>query len=197
VWRPFGELLTDMERKGIRVDVPLLKDIVPVASAEKQKHEQRFIDWAASRCPDAKFMNPGSDPQKQQLFFAPCSNLKTGKKMPEEREFSTENVDGFIEPGKTKALKTRSFKLKGLALPFKETTNNGWPAVSQDVLQKLAGDPPNRYQLTELAEVNVPTHHLRSSLQVGRASQLLQMARLEGWGRGLLCRRFCRGIFQN
>jgi hypothetical protein len=41
-------------------------------------------------------MNPTSDAQKQQLFFAPCKNLKTDEMMPAERLFDTDNDEGTI-----------------------------------------------------------------------------------------------------
>jgi hypothetical protein len=43
---------------------------------------------------DARYMNPTSDAQKQQLFFAPCKNLKTDDMMPAERLFDIENDEG-------------------------------------------------------------------------------------------------------
>jgi DNA polymerase I len=92
-------------------------------------------------------MNPSSDAQKQQLLFAPCRNVKTGAEMPAEREFSRENVEQYVDPESKngKAKKTRPFVIKGLGLPFTDVTISGWPAVSQDVLQRLAGDPPNKW----------------------------------------------------
>ena len=147
MWLPFGELLTDMERLGIKVDREYLKDLVPRALKEKAEGEKRFVDWAVEYVgPELRFMNPGSDAQKQQLLFAPCSNkIDPSKSMPATREFETENTEGYIEEGKKVAKKKRTFVITGLGLPFVDATDSGWPAVSHPVLAKLVGDPPEKY----------------------------------------------------
>lgn len=38
-WLPFGELLTDMERTGIKVDVEYLKEIQMMAEKDKIEYE--------------------------------------------------------------------------------------------------------------------------------------------------------------
>jgi DNA polymerase-1 len=91
-------------------------------------------------------MNPGSDAQKQQLLFAPCTNKNDpSKTMPASREFETENTEGYIEEGKKVAKKKRSFIITGLGLPFVDATDSGWPAVSHPVMTKIVGDPPEKY----------------------------------------------------
>ena len=63
-WRPFGELLTQMERNGVRVDVsdklPAAEDL---AQRDRDRAELHFRQWAASYCPEAWFINPGSSAQ--------------------------------------------------------------------------------------------------------------------------------------
>jgi hypothetical protein len=155
IWLPFAEVLADMERRGIKIDIEYLQELAPRADADRIKNQQKFQEWATMLNPDCQYMNPTSDAQKQHLLFAPCINPKTGQEMPEEREFLTENTEGYVEPdsrsGKPK--KKRGFVIRGLGLPFTDVTMSGWPAVSQDVLQRLAGDPPNRYgELKDLFE---------------------------------------------
>jgi DNA polymerase-1 len=145
LWVPFGELLTDIERTGIKVDVNHLREIEPIAIKDKLDREKKFIEWAQKYCPDAKYMNPNSDAQKQQLFFAPCQNVKTHEDMAHEREFDAENTEGYIEPGKKAAKKKRPFVITGFGLTFDETTPAGWPSVGGHILKKLAGNPPDFY----------------------------------------------------
>jgi DNA polymerase-1 len=155
LWLPFGELLTDMERRGIKVDRQYLRDLVPKAEKEKAECEKTFMEWATQFVgPECRFMNPGSDAQKQQLFFAPCVNkIDPSKSMPASREFEAENTDGYIEEGKKVAKKKRSFTITGLGLPFVDATDSGWPAVSHPVMSKLVGDPPEKYgKLVDLFE---------------------------------------------
>ena len=44
-WLPFGELLTDMERNGIRVNTDHLKKIQLEAERDKKKYEDQFLQW--------------------------------------------------------------------------------------------------------------------------------------------------------
>lgn len=73
-WRPFGELLVQMETEGVLVDRAYLAEIEKVAKAEQQVAANRFRNWAAKYCPDSKYMNVGSDTQLRQLFFGGIQN---------------------------------------------------------------------------------------------------------------------------
>ena len=42
-WLPFGELLTDMERAGIRVTTDYLKSIQLKAEKDKKNSEEQFL----------------------------------------------------------------------------------------------------------------------------------------------------------
>ena len=108
---PFGELLTDMERNGVRIDLPYLRNIEAQARVEMDKSEKRFRDWAKTHCTDCEYMNIGSDKQIQQLLFAPCKNAKRGNHelLPEERAFKIENTTGYIEPGRDVRICLHSF----------------------------------------------------------------------------------------
>jgi len=71
-WLPFGETLTDMEREGIHVRrKDYMRDIAERAAKDKARYEKLFLDWASKQRPEAKYMNPCSEAQKQQFFFAP------------------------------------------------------------------------------------------------------------------------------
>lgn len=81
-WRPFGELLTDMERAGIRVDVA---ERLPKAQAEAQamrdKKELLFRRWISRHCSDAWYMNLASTTQLQLVFFGGARSSKPGNKV--------------------------------------------------------------------------------------------------------------------
>eukprot|EP01127_Copromyxa_protea_P021264 TRINITY_DN7269_c0_g1_i1.p1 TRINITY_DN7269_c0_g1~~TRINITY_DN7269_c0_g1_i1.p1 ORF type:complete len:1237 (+),score=291.21 TRINITY_DN7269_c0_g1_i1:29-3739(+) len=143
MWGPFGELLTDIERAGIKINIKHLQTVLPQAEEAKEAHEREFLSWAEQFSPDCKYMNPGSDAQKQQLLFAPTTNVKTGELMPVTRSFKVPNTIGFIEEGKDKPKKDMEITITGLGLESTEVTNSGWPSVSGLVIQKLAGKPPN------------------------------------------------------
>ncbi len=59
-WLPFGELLTDMERTGFRVDVDYLKEIELLAQKDKIEYEQKFLQWVHKIQTDAQEFNPSS-----------------------------------------------------------------------------------------------------------------------------------------
>ncbi len=62
-WRPFGELLVDMERNGMLVDKAQLQVAESLATEHQRTSERTFRDWAVRLCPDAEWMNVGSATQ--------------------------------------------------------------------------------------------------------------------------------------
>lgn len=136
---PFGELLCDIERLGMRVDVEKLKQMEGKAEADIIRSEVLFKEWASEFCPDAIHMNVNSVSQKQQLLFAPTLNKRTGEELPREKSFKIDNAELLIEEGKTKPKKTRDITISGIGLSPLSFTAVGWPAVGIDVLQQLAG----------------------------------------------------------
>lgn len=71
----FGDLLTDMERNGIKVDTEgHLKRAEALAREERSRLEAIFFEWASGYCKDAKYINPASTAQIQQLLFGNYEN---------------------------------------------------------------------------------------------------------------------------
>lgn len=108
-WRPFGELLTDMERYGFKLDLNHLKQIQIQAEADRQYYEHQFLQWVWENQDDAKEFNPGSTQQMQHLLYAPYykegvdqrnrnyEQLEAdGDYMPRTRTFRVENLSGEI-----------------------------------------------------------------------------------------------------
>ncbi|XP_073151319.1 DNA polymerase I A, chloroplastic/mitochondrial-like isoform X2 [Henckelia pumila] len=141
--RPFGELLVKMEAEGMLVDRFFLSEIERVAKTEQQVSAARFRKWASKHCPDAKYMNVGSDSQLRQLFFGGIQNRKDPNEfLPVERDFKVPNIDNIIEEGKkspTKYCKITLRKPDGVNIETDKYTASGWPSVSGDVLKNLAG----------------------------------------------------------
>ena len=138
-WRPFGELLTDMEREGIMVDLAHLQSMEVKARKDAIEHQEKFLEWAQKFCPEAHVMNPKSAAQKQQLFFAPCRNSRTREEMPATREFTAENKEGIIKEGRSAPSKNRTFVITGLGIPPVGYNASGWPSVGQAELMELVG----------------------------------------------------------
>lgn len=163
---PFGELLTDMERKGFKVDVEFLREAEKQADIDRMKLDNKFIEWAVTVSPDAKYMNINSDQQKLQLFFAPCTNFsdKT-KELEKSKTFSLEmsgtQRETYLEElsksedeedkkkyerytsaddGKKRKVK-RDIVLTGLGKKARGVTEGGWPSVSAKALRSLSGYP--------------------------------------------------------
>lgn len=89
--RPFGELLTDMERNGIRVDKDeYLPKVQKQAEADREACLQTFKDWAAEYFPDAKYLNPASGAQIQTFLFGGANGL------PRERTFRIDKEEAEI-----------------------------------------------------------------------------------------------------
>ncbi|CAN4104045.1 unnamed protein product [Withania somnifera] len=141
-WRPFGELLVQMETDGVLVDRAYLAEIEKVAKSEQLVAVNRFRNWAAKYCADAKYMNVGSDTQLRQLFFGGIQNRKNNDdSLPNEKEFKVPNVDKVIEEGKKAPTKFRKIQLHRICDPIDTEifTASGWPSVSGDALKALAG----------------------------------------------------------
>jgi hypothetical protein len=77
--RPFGEVLTDMERRGIRVDAKdYLAKVEVQARIDRKHHCQKFREWAAQKIgPDGWAVNLSSSVQLQTLLFGGSRNSKT------------------------------------------------------------------------------------------------------------------------
>lgn len=59
-WLPFGELLTDMERNGFKIDTNYLKEIELTAERDKKEYENKFLEWVYSVQDDAQEYNASS-----------------------------------------------------------------------------------------------------------------------------------------
>jgi len=91
----FGEVLTDMERRGIKVDA---KDYL--ATVEKQAREDRayhvneFRKWATKKIgPDGLALNPASSTQLCTFLFGGSKNQKTKQLSEEVRVFKVPTED--------------------------------------------------------------------------------------------------------
>jgi DNA polymerase-1 len=139
-YAPFGEALTDMERRGFHLNVKHLQTIEQMALIDLGGFEEAFLTWAKKMEPNAPFMNINSTAQKQQFFFAPFVSPNKKVVLTEERVFQTPNTDGYIEPGRDKAKKDRPFMIRGLGMTPTAFTATGMPQVSLPVLKSMCGE---------------------------------------------------------
>lgn len=147
IWRPFGNLLTDMEAFGVAVDVNHLMEAEKQATEEEAKSKAIFREWAASKVPDAKFMNVGSSSQVVQLLFGGAKNRNKDKPgVPLSRTFKVPNMLP-AEEGK-KAKKNMDITIHNVwsaDFPTKLVpeiyTPAGLPGCSTQVLKSMAGKP--------------------------------------------------------
>ena len=145
----FGNLLTQMERNGLRVDKDHLANAEKMALEDKRVAEDYFRNWAATKCEGAKLMNVGSGLQVRQLLFAGAKNKRRDKPGVElTREFTQESTewlewDRSGREGKAPK-KTMKLALHGITkkpIQVMTYTATGLPAVSSVVLRALAGKP--------------------------------------------------------
>ena len=80
----FGDLLTDMEANGIRVDETHLRAAEVRAREEREAMQKLFIEWAALHCEDAAHINTASPAQIGMLLFGEWEN---GKRIATEKTF--------------------------------------------------------------------------------------------------------------
>jgi hypothetical protein len=79
--REFGAVLTDMERRGIRVDAKdYLASVEEQARKDRDEHSKKFRQWAAGEIGiDGLALNPASATQLATFLFGGSENLKTKK----------------------------------------------------------------------------------------------------------------------
>lgn len=68
-WRPFGEVLTDIEREGISVDLQHLCFCLESASQDYFLMRRGFQDFVERHLPESPEFNPMSGTQMQQVQF--------------------------------------------------------------------------------------------------------------------------------
>ena len=85
--RYFGEVLTDMERRGIRVDAKdYLAKVEAQAREDRAYHVDAFRQWAGKQIgPDGLALNPASSLQLNIFLFGGTKNKKTGEATDIER----------------------------------------------------------------------------------------------------------------
>ena len=100
-WRPFGELLTDMEKQGIMIDREHLRRCELQAINEAAEHENTFLAWVYSTQEDAADYNASSVQQMQQLLFAPyAKKMKQSPKKGKKEVNDGKEVDWAEEEAK-------------------------------------------------------------------------------------------------
>lgn len=135
--RVFGEVLTDMERRGIRIDAKYLNDVEEQARKDRAHHVDAFRKWAASKIgPDGMAINPASASQLCTFLFGGALNSKTKQstepvrvfkvpreEIPEEallgyKERDDANKDDLSEPKTDDFDKMKAAQLKELCREY-------------------------------------------------------------------------------
>ncbi|WIA09343.1 hypothetical protein OEZ85_008750 [Tetradesmus obliquus] len=139
-WKPFGDVLTQMEQDGVRVNRDHLSVQEQVAIADQQEAEASFRRWAQKYVPGAVHMNVNSQVQIRQLLFPtycetpskkfkaanPNYNPEARPRTPRWLDFEIHGLWGLGQPGR---------------LAVDTTTAKGLPAASSAVLWSLVGKP--------------------------------------------------------
>jgi hypothetical protein len=102
---PFGELLTDIERIGIHVEMNLLRNVTKKATQDFEQKMREFRDWVKTVAGEdvAKYMNPTSTQQIATLLFGHYEGKKFKKdhrvfKMEKDQlEFESEKAEQIEE----------------------------------------------------------------------------------------------------
>jgi DNA polymerase-1 len=84
-WLPFGELLTDMEREGVKIDMEHIKKIKDMAVKDSEHKKTTFMEFIKTvvNDPNWDLFNLSSGRQMQQLLHAP---MTIKKKEPNEND---------------------------------------------------------------------------------------------------------------
>lgn len=111
--KDFGQLLTDMEHNGIKVDTKNhLRKAEFAAREERDKMQKLFIEWATEMCPAARDINIASTTQIQQLLFGHYEGYEL---IGRERIFQIEKSAEELLEAQSLALATNPFALLSTA----------------------------------------------------------------------------------
>ncbi|KAL3791438.1 hypothetical protein HJC23_011494 [Cyclotella cryptica] len=109
--RPFGELLTDLERRGMLVAKVYLADVEAQARKDREGHVETFRQWAFKQIgPDGLAMNTASSIQLSTFLFGGSENSKTQEATESVRVFKTPRED--IPDDAMEAYRERDARLK-------------------------------------------------------------------------------------
>ncbi|CAH9085894.1 unnamed protein product [Cuscuta europaea] len=183
-WLPFGELLVQMETEGMLVDCAYLAELQKVAQAEQEIASLRFRNWASKYCPDAKYMNVGSDQQLRQLFFGGALNKDPNEILDNKKDFKILNTLNIIEDGKkvpSKYNKITLYKIGG-HIEVDLHTASGWPSVSGDALKALAGKISADIQTTSGSDYSEEEGSVSDNDEPYVANKEAPCAEISGYG---------------
>ena len=155
---PFGELLTDMERRGVRVDADAyLMGIEAQAREDKIKHSAIFRNWASTLIgADGLAMNPNSAIQISTFLFGGCPNPVTNLLTDSVKTFKVPREE--IEPEAIAAYKKRDEE----ALTAMSPEDRPPPAPEKDQLDLMT-----LVQLKVLCSANkLPQSGAKADLQL-------------------------------
>eukprot|EP01082_Thalassiosira_pseudonana_P008832 g7700.t1 g7700 contig26:83324-86755(+) len=131
--RPFGELLTDLERRGMLVAKDYLADVEVQARKDREGHVETFRQWAFKQLgPDGLAMNLASSVQLTTFLFGGAENAKTKEPTEKVRVFKTARED--IPDDAMEAYRERDARLK-------EEMTKGGNLVNCDGAIEGSGEP--------------------------------------------------------
>eukprot|EP00981_Chlorochromonas_danica_P006017 scaffold1244_cov162-Ochromonas_danica.AAC.53 len=111
--RPFGELLTDMEANGIRVDTTgHLKLAEAKARDERDRMERIFMEWAGNFTDNIKYINIASTAQMQQLLFG---HYEDKKLISLERSFKVDMSEEEILAAEAALIRINPYAMKSIS----------------------------------------------------------------------------------
>ncbi|KAF4652416.1 hypothetical protein FOL47_011093 [Perkinsus chesapeaki] len=161
-YRPFTELLVDIERRGFGANREYLTHQLAEAGEDLEQHKESFRSMAQllkdSRGrplnPQAEFINPRSSRQIRQLLFGKPDEADRLKwvarrvKAGEEAQWVPPFMEFPIAPSSKQRFLIRGLGLEPLAYVYgTERLSNyapsGWPKVESAILRAFAGDPYN------------------------------------------------------
>mmetsp|Transcript_6377 Transcript_6377/g.13862 ORF Transcript_6377/g.13862 Transcript_6377/m.13862 type:complete len:1245 (-) Transcript_6377:289-4023(-) len=144
--RPFGELLTDLERRGMPVAKDYLADVERKAREDRQRHVDTFRQWAFEKIgPDGLAMNLASSVQLTTFLFGGATNAKTKEVTEKVRTFKTQREE--IPDDAMEAYRERDSKLRQ---EMEENKNNGAPVGENGKEQEQITDEFDQMKAVQL-----------------------------------------------
>ena len=134
-WKPFGQLLVEMEEHGIKINESLVTKHQENTQNDIDRELKKFHQWAGKVCKNGNYMNLSSRAQLGHFFFGQ-SHQKLELKIPTDN--LTEN--DLNEHQSNEATKKRNYAVKelgSLGIEVISETSTGKPQMTDKILAQL------------------------------------------------------------
>lgn len=162
-WLPFGELLTDIERNGIKVDRAQLQAAEAAAMKDLTEKEEKFMSWIRKTQESAHQFNPSSTQQLQQLLYAPFKRIEVTKPVSEDQLDMRDFAGNEEEPDEDPGLQAVVKKPRNIDVVNDFPEEREFKVENSLNIQEEGKDKALKYTTMKIKGLGIPPKHFSAS----------------------------------